>query len=89
MALEVSGKLIKVLPSVSGSGKNGTWIKQEFIIETKDQYPKKICLTAWGDVADIIENFSIGDVLNVSFNLESREHNEKWYTEVKAWKITK
>jgi hypothetical protein len=87
MALELTGKLIKVLNVQSGQGKNGTWQKQDFVIETADQYPKKICITAWSDKVDELKRYSMGDNLKVSVNLESREYNEKWYTEARAWRI--
>ena len=50
MALEIVGKLVKILPEVSGQSAKGPWSKQEFILETLEaSYPKKVCLTAWGD----------------------------------------
>lgn len=89
MALEITGKLIQIQPEVTGNGKNGTWVKQEFIIETTgEQYPKKVCMSAWGDKAQALKSFSPGSTVNVSFNIESREYNGKWYTDVRAWKIT-
>ena len=87
MNLEISGTIIKVLSPQTGSGKNGTWQKQDFIIETKDQYPKKVCCTAWGDKVNALKSLGEGDEVNVAINLESREYNERWYTEIKAWKI--
>ncbi len=87
MALEITGKLYKVLAEQTGSGKNGTWVKQEFVIETTEQYPKKVCCSAWGDKVATIKSFQPGDQIKVSFNLESREYNERWYTDVRAWKI--
>lgn len=86
--MEISGKLILKLPIQSGVGKTGTsWQKQEFVIETVESYPKKICANLWGDKTDALQNINIGDQVIVSFNLESREFNGKWYTDVKAWKI--
>ncbi|HSZ26538.1 MAG TPA: DUF3127 domain-containing protein [Cytophagaceae bacterium] len=87
MALEISGKLYKILPEQTGSGKNGNWVKQEFVIETQEQYPKKVCCSAWGDKVAILKNLSTGDQIKVSFNIESREYNERWYTDLRAWKI--
>jgi hypothetical protein len=86
--MEFSGKIIKVLPLQTGTGKNGTWKKQEFVIETTDKIPRKVCFSLWGDK---IDQFSLaeGDESEVSFDLESREYNGRWYTEVKAWKVTK
>jgi hypothetical protein len=84
--MEFKGRLILVLPMQTGEGRNGTWKKQEFVIETGEQYPKKICLEVWGD--KINENqLQIGNQLVVQGDVESREHMGKWYTGVKAWKI--
>lgn len=84
--MEIQGKIIQVLPLQSGEGKNGTWKKQDFVIETESQYPKKICISMWGDKADpgIIQE---GNVVVASIDVESREYNGKWYTDVKAWKL--
>lgn len=87
MALEISGKIVKVLPEQTGSGKNGMWKKQEFILETVEQYPKKVCISAWGDKVDALQNYNSGDEVKVSFNIESREYNERWYTDVRVWKF--
>ncbi len=87
MALEINGKLVKVMEQVTGESRNGGWVKQEFVIETFDQYPKKICCSVWGDKTEQLRRFQPGDDVKVSFNLESREYNERWYTEVRAWKL--
>jgi hypothetical protein len=87
MSLEISGKIVKILPEQTGSGKNGMWKKQDFVIETTEQYPKKVCISAWGDKVDALQNYSAGEDVKVSFNVESREYNEKWYTDIKVWKL--
>ena len=85
--MEVSGNLIEVLPELSGTSKNGTaWTKQEFVIETTDKFPKKICLSISG-VQNNISQFSLGDSIKCHINIESREYNGRWFTDVKAWKI--
>lgn len=90
MALEITGKLIQVQPEQTGTGKNGAWVKQEFIVETiTEQYPKKICFNAWGEKTQLLKSLKPGTQINVSFNLESRDYNGKWYTDVRAWKIEK
>lgn len=83
--MQINGKLITLLSLQTGQGKNGEWKKQEFIIETGGQYPKKVCVTAWGKTVEYVP--SIGTEVNVSFDIESREYNGKYYTEVKAFKI--
>jgi hypothetical protein len=88
MALELVGKLIKILPEVSGQSQKGAWSKQEFVLETLDpSYPKKVCLTAWGDKVADLKSFSLDDTIKATFSAESREYNERWYTELRAFRI--
>jgi hypothetical protein len=87
MAMEIQGKLIKVLAPITGEGRNGAWSKQEFVIETAEQYPKKICIAAWSEKISQLQRFQLGDDIRVSVNAESREYNERWFTELRAWKI--
>lgn len=87
MALEVTGKVIAILPEQTGSGKNGTWVRQDFVIETEDQYPKKICFSAWGDKAQQVKGLKQNQQVKVAFNAESREFNGKWYTDLRIWKL--
>ena len=86
--MEISGKIIELLPEKSGQSANGEWRKQEFILETGAQYPKKVCFMVWGDK---IDDFKIqqGENLSVSIDIESREYNGRWYTDVKAWKVSR
>ena len=86
--MELEGKIIQINPLQTGEGKNGTWKKQDFIVETNAQYPKKICISAWGDK---IDQFSLKENENVkvSIDIESREYNQRWYTDVRAWKVEK
>ena len=86
--MEVTGKLIQKLPVQSGVSSSGNnWSKAEFVIETVEQYPKKVCANLWGDRARALDQFQEGSLITVSFDLESREFNGNWYTDVKAWKV--
>jgi hypothetical protein len=87
MSFELSGKLFQVAPEVSGQGRNGTWTKQEFVVETTDQYPKKVCFTVWGEKAASLKSIRPGEDIRVSFDVESREYNGRWYTDLKAWRV--
>ena len=84
--MEITGKLIQLMPLQTGEGKNGTWKKQEIILETETQYPKKVCISIWGDKINE-KQLVVGNKLTVSFDIESREYNGRWYTDVKAWKV--
>jgi len=89
MSCELTGKLIEKLQPVSGESRNGKWEKQEFIVETNDQYPKKICISLWNDKVSILGNYAVGDSIKVSVNIASREYNGRWFTDVTAWRIEK
>lgn len=88
MDLKIEGKVTEVLEEQSGTGKNGPWRKQEFILETGGQYSRPVCITQWGDK---IDQFSVeeGEQLTAYIDIQSREYNGRWYTDVKAWKIEK
>jgi len=88
LIVEITGKIIEILPEKSGQSANGEWRKQEYVLETETSYPKKICFVVWGDK---IEQFNLkkGESVEVSVDLESREYNGRWYTDVKAWKVSK
>lgn len=84
--MQLTAKLIQLLPLQTGTSAKGQWKKQDFIVETDGQYPKKVCISAWGD--KINESMlQIGNVLKLEFDAESREYNGKWYTDLKVWKM--
>ena len=87
MSLEITAKLISLLPVQNIQGKNGPLTKQEFVVETEEQYPKKVCIQAWNDTARIVQAINPQSLIKVGITVESREYNGKWYSDVKAWKI--
>ncbi len=88
MALEIIGKVHQILPQQSGVGKNGAWSKREFVVETLEQFPRKVCISVWGDKSDTLEQqHPVGSIVKAGINIESREYNGKWYTDVRAWRI--
>jgi len=84
--MDISGKIVRVLPEKSGQSSRGGWRKQEYILEIPGKFPKQLCFMAWGDK---IDEFGIreGQDLQVFIDIESREYNDRWYTDVKAWKV--
>lgn len=84
--MQFTAKLVQILPLQKGNGKNGEWKKQDIIVETEGTYPKKVCVSVWGDKINESQ-LQIGSDLKIDFDVESREYNGRWYTDVKAWKI--
>lgn len=88
--MEVSGKIIEITPIQEGTSRVGNpWRKRMYVIETQDNYPKKIAFTVFGsDRVNQYDNmYRAGDLVRVSFDLESREYNGRWYTDASAWRI--
>lgn len=87
--MEIQGKIIASLPEVGGTSKAGNaWKKKEYVLETHDNFPKKVCFNFFGDRVDQFP-LNIGDEVTVSFDIESREYQGRWYTDIRAWKAEK
>ena len=86
--MEFKGKIIAVLPLQKGVSKSSgnEWKKQEYVIENHDQYPRKMCFNLWSDKIDQF-NIQLGEELNVSFDIDAREYNGRWYNDIRAWKV--
>lgn len=85
--MNISGKVVQVLPIQTGTSKAGNpWQKQEFILEQGGQYPRKVCISLFGD--NVAKTPQVGQVITASVDIDSREFNGRWYTEIKAWNIT-
>lgn len=83
--MEIEGKIIRDLPMVEGVSKAGNpWKKKEWVMETFGQYPRTVKFDFFGDRADS-NRLEIGKTYSISYDLESREFNGRWYTDVRAY----
>ncbi len=88
MSFTVKGTLDKVLQEVKGTSAKGEWKKQEFVITTDDsQYPRIICFTLFNDKVSLIQGIAPGSQVEVSFVVESREYQGRYFHNVNAWRI--
>lgn len=89
--MEITGKIIAVLPANSGvSQRTGnSWKSQEYVIETQDQYPKKCCFRIFGEEKIAQFNIQLGEELTVSFDINAREYNGRWYNDISAWAVNR
>ncbi len=86
--MEINGKLIKILPDVEGESQRGHWVRGGFVIETGDDYPRKVAFTAFGeDRVAMVKNIALGSMVQVTFSPESREFNDRWYTDLRCSRI--
>ncbi len=86
--MEVNGKIIQKLPLQSGTSKTGNpWSKQVYILETFDAYPKKVAFDFFGERINQYDNVcAVGATITLSYDIESREFNGRWYTDIRGWK---
>lgn len=85
--MEIIGKVVQLGTLIEGNSPRGPWKKQELIIETLEQYPKKVCLMCWGDRVNEANSFFVGQTIKAQIRIESREFNGKWYTDVTAFRL--
>ena len=87
--MEILGKVIQVLPIQQGTSQRtgNPWMIQSFIIETQEQYPRKICIEMFGEDKIKANPVAVDKLVTVFFDLESREFNGRWYTSARTWKV--
>ncbi len=86
--MELVGKIIQVLPAQEGVGRNGNpWKVQPYVLETLDQYPRKVHFEVFGEDRIKQNPCEIDQLVTISFDIESREFNGRWYTSIRAWRI--
>jgi len=64
-----------------------TWKKQEFTIVTIEKYPKELRISIWNNATEYLLRCKVGDVVICNLNLQSRKYQDKWYSEISAWKV--
>ncbi len=91
MALELECKILEKLAVITGTSARGPWAKQDFLVEYQDgQYTEKACLQVFGsDRVKELENYQTGDKIKVSLKIQAREYNQKWYNDIRVWKISR
>lgn len=85
--MELFGKIITALPERSGTSARGTkWRSITYVLETQEQYPKKLAFDVTNDKIDQL-NIQLGEILTVQFDINAREYNGRWFNSVNAWNV--
>ncbi|MBO5832438.1 MAG: DUF3127 domain-containing protein [Alistipes sp.] len=85
--MEFVGKVLEILPAVSGQSARGTWERQTVVFEQANkQFGKEIAVTFMNKAQDVAM-LRVGESYTVSFDIESRKYMDKWYTDVRAWRV--
>lgn len=78
---------MEILPPVSGQSARGTWERQTVVFEQPNkQYGKELAVT-FMNKAQEVANLRVGESYLVSFDIESRNYQGRWYTDVRAWRV--
>lgn len=87
--MEISGRIIAVLPERSGTSARGEWKAQSFVVETHDQYPRKMVFDVFG--AERLQRFNIksGDEVTVFFDIDAHEYQGRWFNNIRAFDVRK
>lgn len=84
--MEITGKIIVAMDPVGGTSKAGNvWKKRDYVLETQETYPRKVAFNFFGDRVDQFP-LEVGQLVTISFDIESREWQGRWYTDIRAWK---
>ena len=85
--MDLQGKIIAALEPRSGTSARGEWKSQDFVVETHDQYPRKMVFSVFG--ADRLERFNIqvGQEVTVSFDIDAHEYNGRWFNNIRAFDV--
>ena len=87
--MEMTGRVIAILPEKSGISARGEWHSQSYVIETQEQYPKHLCFDVFG--ADKIAQFAIqaGEMITVSFDIDARQWQDRWFNQIRGWNVVR
>ena len=86
--MEITGKLIKILPETRGESQRGPWVRGGFVIETDGEYPRMVAFTTFGeDRLAMVASIPLNSPVVVTFTPESREYQERWYTDLRCSRI--
>lgn len=84
--MEFEGTVYKIMPVTKGTSARGDWQRQEVIFEMPQEFSRKVCVIFFNKESEVAR-LKEGMTCTVSVNIESREFNGKWYTDVRAWRV--
>ena len=87
--MDITGRIIAVMEKRSGQSQRSgnAWASQDYVIETLEQYPRRCMFNGVGEDKINEYNLQIGAEVTVSFDLNAREYNGRWYNDIRAWRV--
>jgi len=84
VSFEVEGKLHRKFDTEQ---KTDSFRAREFVLEIEGQYPQMVKFQLTQDRCDLIDAYDEGNQLKVHFDLRGREWNDKYFTNLNAWRV--
>lgn len=85
--MELQGKVIAETPERSGTSARGDWKVKGFVIETHDNYPRKMMFEVFGEDRLRRFNIQVGQEVMVSFDIDAHEYNGRWFNSIRAFDV--
>lgn len=86
---KVSGRIIAVMQMKTGTSQKGTWASQEYVLETHDSYPQRVCFEVFGTEKIQQFNIQMNDEVDIMYNFDAREFKGRWYNTIRVWSVFK
>lgn len=85
---QISGKFLKMMPKVEGEKDGKEWVRTQFAIMSMDTNPKLVAFDVFGhDKVAVVESLQTGHTVVVEYAPESREFNDRLYTNLQCIRI--
>lgn len=82
---KIKGTLSKKGELRTGTTSRGEWKRQQFIVEVQSgEYTDPVALDAWGDAIDQLQDIAVGNSVEVTFTIRSRQWQDRWFTDINA-----
>lgn len=85
--MELQGRVIAETPERSGTSARGEWKAKDYVIETHEQYPKKMVFSVFGSDRLARFNVQVGQEVLVSFDIDAHEYNGRWFNSIRAYDV--
>lgn len=85
--MELEGKVVSVPEMVKIQTQRGDMQRQDIILELPGEFSRKVCIEFWNERATRAAALREGDNVIITFRVDSREYNGRWYTRVSGMNI--
>lgn len=87
--MELTGKIIAEFNERGGiSNRTGSeWKAKSYVLEVPGDFPRKLVFDVFGVDRLNAFNIQVGELLTVHFDIDAHEYNNRWFNDVRAFRI--